>query len=235
MLTLYLSLIDNEPDKALFERLYHTYRQIMYHAAYAILKNPDDAEDALQEVFLSLTKNLHNVHEDERLKTEHYLIVIVKNAAKRIYNKRRKNTSVPLDDIIPVIPADSNAEDEVERDGERQILLRVLARLQGDYREVLTLKYVQELPVKEIARTMGLSSNAVYKKLERAERALKQDISDEQKRQKEAARGKGDGTTKGRAEKEGTAKPGVTTKTHLQRKIIQNQPARRRALTLREE
>lgn len=46
---IYLSMIESEADKSLFEQLYIRYKGLMYHIAYRILQNREDAEDAARE------------------------------------------------------------------------------------------------------------------------------------------------------------------------------------------
>ena len=53
---IYLQLIDNPRDKATFEDLYYRYRGLMFHTANKILRNRDDAEDAVHQAFLSIAE-----------------------------------------------------------------------------------------------------------------------------------------------------------------------------------
>ena len=54
MLTLYLTLLDDEEDKNLFENLYYSYRKQMITVAQSVLQDSSDAEDAVHEVFLRI-------------------------------------------------------------------------------------------------------------------------------------------------------------------------------------
>lgn len=44
---IYLQMIDDPQDRSLFEQIYETYKNAMYHRAYRILRNEQDAEDAV--------------------------------------------------------------------------------------------------------------------------------------------------------------------------------------------
>ena len=87
MLSVYLSMLDTHADKGFIERLYKEYEQELFSAAYQILKNNSDAEDAVHEAFLSAVKNIHKLRTFSCHELRLYMIVIVRNAAKRIYNK----------------------------------------------------------------------------------------------------------------------------------------------------
>ena len=54
---IYLSMIESQDDGHRFERIYERYRNLMYHVAYRILRNPQDAEDAVHQAFVSIIQN----------------------------------------------------------------------------------------------------------------------------------------------------------------------------------
>ena len=57
MLILYMSFIDDEIHRRLFEKIYMTYRKQMFLVARAVLSNDSDAEDAVHDVFLKIAKS----------------------------------------------------------------------------------------------------------------------------------------------------------------------------------
>ena len=59
MIEIYLSVLDSEEDKDLFEEWYRLYRGSMYNIAFSILHNKEDAEDALNEAFLCKIGRAH--------------------------------------------------------------------------------------------------------------------------------------------------------------------------------
>ena len=90
MLGFYLTLLDSAEEKSKFEQLYITYRQDMFKIAYSILKDNYEAEDAVHEAFLIVIKKFDKISEVNCPQTHAYLIIIVKNLALKIYNKRKK-------------------------------------------------------------------------------------------------------------------------------------------------
>lgn len=60
---IYLQTIDDSSDKVKFERLYLHYQAFMYRIAYHILKNKQDAEDAVHNAFLSIAKNIEKIED----------------------------------------------------------------------------------------------------------------------------------------------------------------------------
>ena len=63
MLGFYLALLDTAEDKSRFEELYLTYRQDMYKTAFAILRSPQSAEDAVHEAFMIVIGKLNKISE----------------------------------------------------------------------------------------------------------------------------------------------------------------------------
>ena len=55
---MYFTMIDSPPNQSKFEKIYLTYRNLMYRAAYSILKNEADAEDAVHNAFVKIAENI---------------------------------------------------------------------------------------------------------------------------------------------------------------------------------
>lgn len=73
--------IEDEKDRYKAERLYLTYRNIMFYAAKRILKDDARSEDALQNAFEGIIKNLNTIHEVDSIRTKSYVIRVAKNSA----------------------------------------------------------------------------------------------------------------------------------------------------------
>ena len=54
----YLSSIETEAEKSKFVQVYEAYQGLMFHTAFRLLRQPEDAEDAVHEAFLYLAKNI---------------------------------------------------------------------------------------------------------------------------------------------------------------------------------
>lgn len=61
MLSICLSMLDSDEDKHSFEELYYTYKQGIYAVAYGILRNKEDAEDAVQKAYISIANNFEKI------------------------------------------------------------------------------------------------------------------------------------------------------------------------------
>ena len=91
MLVFYLSLIDSDEDKSKFETIYYEYRERMFSAAFDILNNNEDAEDAVHNAFIGIAKNMKSIGEVKSNRTLSYCIKAAKNSAINIFNKKKQN------------------------------------------------------------------------------------------------------------------------------------------------
>lgn len=77
MIALYLSLVDeNQKDK--FEKVYYKYKDLMFYIAYEVLRNERDAEDAVQEGFLRIAKNISKILDVNSSKSKNFVVLITK-------------------------------------------------------------------------------------------------------------------------------------------------------------
>jgi RNA polymerase sigma-70 factor (sigma-E family) len=124
------------------------------------------AEDLVQEAFIRLARSAHRIRERERAAA--YLRSIVLNLA-RDHNRRGL---VSLRHRPPADPAPPSVEEEVAVRAEQREVIDALRELPRRQRDCVVLRYYLELPVAEIAATLGLSSNSVKTHLQRGLRAL---------------------------------------------------------------
>lgn len=58
---IYLQMLETPEEKSLFEQIYLEYRGLMYHVAYEILHNEQDAEDAVHQAFVKIAENIKKI------------------------------------------------------------------------------------------------------------------------------------------------------------------------------
>ena len=61
MLFLYMTMIEEQADQIRFEQIYHGYRKQMLAVANRVLRNPEDAEDAVQNALLGIARNIKSI------------------------------------------------------------------------------------------------------------------------------------------------------------------------------
>lgn len=88
MLTQYLTLLETEHGREVFAKFYQTHRNEIYHKAYMILHNTQDAEDMVQETFLSLARKADRMPNSEPGKVWFYMDTVVKNKSRNLLKQR---------------------------------------------------------------------------------------------------------------------------------------------------
>jgi RNA polymerase sigma-70 factor (ECF subfamily) len=168
-------------DKA-FEELVRAYGGRMLSVARRLLRDPDDAQDAVQDAFLSAVRSLEKFEGSSRLST--WLHRIVVNAALMKLRTRRRKPETSIEDLLPHFLEDGHqanpavawklpADQAVERVQLGQLVRRSIDKLPETYRTVLVLRDVEDLDTVETAEFLGIAPNAVKTRLHRARQALR--------------------------------------------------------------
>lgn len=161
-MVIYLQMIDDPRDRSKFEQLYTRYKDLMYYTANRILRNEQDAEDAVHNAFLAIVGNIPKIPAVDSPKTRAYVVTIAENKAIDLYRKKQRHPTETLTEAEGL---------SVEYDGD-DALSQCMAKLPARYREILLLRYDHDYTVKEVAHMMGLSLSAAYKLEQRAKRHL---------------------------------------------------------------
>ncbi|MDR1892949.1 MAG: sigma-70 family RNA polymerase sigma factor [Oscillospiraceae bacterium] len=173
MLALFLTMIDSESDRVKFMRLYNEYRHTMYRTANAILKDSYLAEDAVQEAFVRIIKNLHKIDGADSRQTKVFLAIIVKNVSLTMQARHNAGLIFSFDDAAePESASEYSLADEIESKEGLSNLLEVIDKLPSMYKNPLLLKYYIDLEVGEIAQSLGLPLKTVQKQIERGRQIL---------------------------------------------------------------
>lgn len=162
-----------------FDLVFAAHHDYVYGLAHALLGNPQDAEDATQDVFVRVYKALPG-YRPERASLRTWLTQIVVNAC-RTHRRRefwRRRTTVSAEAAAPdlaglVDPSVWGAPESQALQAElRRSMGAVLATLGPDHRMALVLHYYVDLPCPEIARLLGCSLGTVYSRLHYARRRV---------------------------------------------------------------
>ncbi|MDR0817050.1 MAG: sigma-70 family RNA polymerase sigma factor [Clostridiales Family XIII bacterium] len=167
-------------DKKAFEDLIRAKQRGLLFAAYTILKDRADAEDAVQEAIISMYRHIGKLRSPEAVSA--WAEKIVRNESYRIYQARTgRQDEADIDDEGIDVAEDARdllpekyAEDSAFRD---QLYKSVLT-LPTAKREAIIMYYYEDLSYKEIAKVTGTSINTVATNLNKARTALKRKLED---------------------------------------------------------
>lgn len=155
-------------DRNAHYKLYKLYSRAMYNVGYRITGREEDAEDAIQEAFISAFRNLSNYRGDASFGA--WLKRIVVNKAINILKKRRFE-SMPDDEQWDVAEEAETTEYKEELTVER--VKNAINLLPDGYRAVLTLYLLEGYDHQEIAEVLGVTESTSKSQLNRAKGKLR--------------------------------------------------------------
>ena len=166
-----------------FGELVRRYQDRLYNVVYGYLNDAEEAQDVVQEAFLSAFQSVDGFKGGSRFFTWLYRIAI--NHAIDLKRKRRalvRREVIAADDLQPEdVSVDSRPDAPVERNEEAHRVRRALARLSPEHRLVLVLKEMDGLRYEEIAAVINVPIGTVRSRLHRARLELRDILENEEK------------------------------------------------------
>ena len=160
-----LYLQTQRPDY--FSMLYHRYAPKVFGKCISILKDYDEAKDAVQDIFVKIMTNLANIGERAQFSTWVYSITY--NYCIDIIRKKKKEKTLFTDDIerAPDVAAEE-VPDEFLLEMEVKHLKSVLEILPPGDRMILLMKYQDDMSIRDISEVLDKTESAVKMKIKRA-------------------------------------------------------------------
>ena len=171
-------------SSAAFTELIRKYEGKIFRLAMNITQNREDAEDVLQETFLSAYEHLDSFRGDSKFYT--WIVRIGVNKALMKLRKRKQEKLVSIDQEIEtgeetmvreIAAWGENPEERYTREELGGILDRVVQSLSPPFRTVFVLRDIEELSTEETAEALNLSVAAVKSRLLRARLQLREKLT----------------------------------------------------------
>jgi RNA polymerase sigma-70 factor, ECF subfamily len=151
-----------QSDPNLFLQLYEQYIDRIYAFAYRRTHDDPAARDITSATFEKVLRNLHR-YQSRSISVSAWLYRIARNEVVNYY--RQRWTFLPLHNQYP---AKLNVERTVQAQQDQDALHIALSHLSQAEREVITLRYLDELSSTEVAEILGCSVDNLYVRLHRA-------------------------------------------------------------------
>ena len=163
-------------DADAFEQLVVAYRDQVFRLALRMCGSEADADEVAQEAFLSAWKALPNFRGESQFST--WLYQLTTHAAIDLM-RREKRQIAAADDITEVSAADPapSPQQQAEQSEQREIVRDAILQLAPEQREVVVLRFMEELSYEEIGAVLKLPSGTVKSRLNRAKAQLKEILS----------------------------------------------------------
>ena len=158
-----------------FARLVREYQGLCWHVIQRMVRHPEDTRELCQEAFLRVHRNLHQYRFDAPLKS--WIGQVAYSVARRHLERRR----IPLldNDAGDASPLDAVAGDfdlvaAVQGEEDARLLHAAIEGLAPLPRMLLTLHYLDEVPIAEIACITGLAEGTIKSHLFRSRKRLRE-------------------------------------------------------------
>jgi RNA polymerase sigma-70 factor, ECF subfamily len=163
-------------EKELFHELIRPYERMVYLTLFSIVKSETEAEDGAQEAVISAYRNLASFRGDAKFST--WLTMIAINEGRKRLRKAKGRVEESIDEQIEKQEGDYTPApltdwreiplEALERKELREALRVAVAELPDIYRQVFTLRDLEELNIEETAQALGITTSAVKVRLHRA-------------------------------------------------------------------
>ena len=146
-------------DEGAFAALMREYYSLVYTIVIRIVDNPHDAEEVVQDTFLSAYRGLAQLEDTTKFKS--WLAEIARNCARQWLRKQRGKT-VSLDEVGEgVLQTEDSPDDRLERQEQRVLIRRTMETLPQKDRDIARAFYLEGASYDELTSTHGLSYNAI--------------------------------------------------------------------------
>ncbi len=158
-----------EGEEEAMSEMYIYYKDYVFRSAWFILGKREEAEDVMENVFLKVFTKLHTFNMEKDFKP--WLSRIILNESRNLYNKRKStydNTELYLDGAKS---SDFSLEEKMD-------IRRHLNRMDLGSKELILMRFFQNLTIEEIARIKKITQNNVKVRIHRAVKKLKESMQD---------------------------------------------------------
>ena len=172
-----IAIIDNDADRiervlrgdaAAFRELVNRHKDYAFTLAYRILNSREDAEEAAQDAFVRAYNGLATFNREAKFTTWLYRIVV--NCALTV-QQRRKIQTEDIDNA-KILRGVSDTTNNLKQKEQKFYIQKALKLLSPDDVTMITLFYLKENSLEEIADIVGIETNTIKVKLHRARKRL---------------------------------------------------------------
>ncbi|MFN2157159.1 MAG: RNA polymerase sigma factor [Anaerolineae bacterium] len=159
-------------EERAFAELFGQYKNLVFKTAYLMLGEPQEAEDALQEVFLRVHRSLRSYQPSKGAFTTWLHRITVNHCINR--TRKRHLRFLPIAQVHPGdMPSQPSPGDRLD---DEDAVARALRGLSAKLRAVVVLRYYWDMSYGEIAETLGIPLGTVKSRLNAALRALRAEL-----------------------------------------------------------
>ncbi len=176
MLAIYLAIIDEPSDKEKFTAIYQNYKNLMFYQAKRILHSTAMAEEAVQESFIKIAKNISKISSPDCIQTRNFVVIISRNTSlNMLKSEHSAKQEEPNEDIADI---SMDVLNKVMSKQGYDYLIKLISELDNIYSDALNLKLVMGYSTDEISLLLGVPKNTVLSRIHRGKKILQKKIEE---------------------------------------------------------
>ncbi|WNR44240.1 RNA polymerase sigma factor SigW [Paenibacillus roseipurpureus] len=181
-----LAKLARNGDRNAFAELVELYKDKIFHLAYRMLNNKQEAEDAVQETFLRVYTNLHRYDENQKFST--WIFRIGTNLCIDKLRRRRHTYSLDAEmsdgegnDYYAMLPSDEDTPEKQLIISETQAQIhRAIETLPEKYKSVVVLRYMHDMSLQEISEVLDMPVTTIKTRVHRGREYLRKKLEQEE-------------------------------------------------------
>lgn len=146
-------------DRTAVQECLNTYGGLVWSIARRLLRNADDAEDAVQEIFVDIWKNAGRFDESRSSETTYIAMIARRRLIDRIRHATRRLSPESLDDVL--LEPFTRADKDMQMSVEAREAAKAMRELRPEQQQVLRLSIVEGMSHQEIAQATGMPLGTV--------------------------------------------------------------------------
>lgn len=187
----YLVQKARENDQEALTEIYKISSPAVYKTIWVLIKDEDTVYDILQDIYVKAFTRLDQLQNPDKLIP--WLKMIANNLAKDWLKKSKpvfftdiyggeELEDIPFEESIEDVRSELNPEMAMDQQEAKRLVMEILDHLPEDQRVVIGMFYYEEMSVKDIAQTLGVSENTVKSRLSYGRKKIKEQVMDLEKR-----------------------------------------------------
>ena len=164
-----------EGDVQAFSYLVDKYKDMVFTLAFRILKNRENAEEVAQDAFVKVYQNLGKFRSKSKFSTWLYRIVY-NTAISKVRVKQKTTMSIENQKFFEIRDENQNVSKSFDIENNKILLQRLLNKLDESDRALITLYYLDECKISEIAEITGFNRSNIKVKLHRTRKKMQEEL-----------------------------------------------------------
>jgi len=156
-----------------FSKIYNKYVDSIYRFVFIKVSSGQTAEDLTSEVFL---KSWQAFQEQKINNPKAYLYKVARNLVIDFYRERGQTTIVSIEQEEIILQSEEDLEQKESQESDFRKIQKALKQLNPDYQDIVIMRHIEGLSIKDIAKVLNKSKGATRVMLHRAMEQLKEKV-----------------------------------------------------------